>query len=381
MPLVNAKCTNCGATLTVDKDKEAAVCQYCNSAFIVDKAINNYNITNNINANVVNIYGSETNKNSRDFLIEAGKLISYKGSSADVVIPDEVFLIGRNAFIKSTIRSVSFHKGKLAIEESKVNSGIEAAFYSCSNLATLVIPGNIKEIPNLCFSNCKNLKKLVVEDGVESIGVMAFSSCENLKTVTLPESLLEIGNNAFSSCSSLENITIPKNVRIIKKRTFDSCSSLSKVVIENGVESIEELAFIGCNSLKTIHFPKSMQEVDNQALLSCDNLESVTSDNPNLPTDNISKNYQRHEGCYIATAVYGSYDCPQVWTLRRYRDTILSKKWYGRLFIYLYYYISPTLVKLFGNKNWFSKIWKPTLDKKVERLKIYGISDKPYIDS
>ena len=25
-------------------------------------------------------------------------------------------------------------------------------------------------------------------------------------------------------------------------------------------------------------------------------------------------------GCYVATAVYGSYDCPQVWTLRRVRD-------------------------------------------------------------
>ena len=25
-------------------------------------------------------------------------------------------------------------------------------------------------------------------------------------------------------------------------------------------------------------------------------------------------------GCYVATAVYGSYDCPEVWVLRRYRD-------------------------------------------------------------
>ena len=25
-------------------------------------------------------------------------------------------------------------------------------------------------------------------------------------------------------------------------------------------------------------------------------------------------------GCYVATCIYGSYDCPQVWTLRRYRD-------------------------------------------------------------
>lgn len=30
-------------------------------------------------------------------------------------------------------------------------------------------------------------------------------------------------------------------------------------------------------------------------------------------------------GCYIATAVYGSYDCPHVWILRRYRDSVLSK--------------------------------------------------------
>ena len=32
-------------------------------------------------------------------------------------------------------------------------------------------------------------------------------------------------------------------------------------------------------------------------------------------------------GCYVATAVYGSYDCPEVWTLRRYRDdTLYSSK-------------------------------------------------------
>ena len=38
-------------------------------------------------------------------------------------------------------------------------------------------------------------------------------------------------------------------------------------------------------------------------------------------------------GCYVATAVYGSYDCPQVWTLRRYRDYTLAETWYGRAFI------------------------------------------------
>lgn len=59
MPLVNAKCTNCGAPLQVDNTHEAAVCQYCGSAFIVEKAIQNFNIsfTNNITAQNVIIAG------------------------------------------------------------------------------------------------------------------------------------------------------------------------------------------------------------------------------------------------------------------------------------------------------------------------------------
>lgn len=43
MPLVPAKCTVCGAVLTIDSTKETAVCQSCDNAFVVEKAINNYN--------------------------------------------------------------------------------------------------------------------------------------------------------------------------------------------------------------------------------------------------------------------------------------------------------------------------------------------------
>ena len=57
MGLVVAKCTNCGANLEVDEKLDAAICPYCNSAYIVEKAISNYNI-GSINANVVNVYGN-----------------------------------------------------------------------------------------------------------------------------------------------------------------------------------------------------------------------------------------------------------------------------------------------------------------------------------
>ena len=42
--LVPAICTQCGAALEVDPTQEAAVCRYCNTHFIVDKAIQKYTI-------------------------------------------------------------------------------------------------------------------------------------------------------------------------------------------------------------------------------------------------------------------------------------------------------------------------------------------------
>ena len=85
-------------------------------------------------------------------------------------------------------------------------------------------------------------------------------------------------------------------------------------------------------------------------------------------------------GCYVATAVYGSYDCPQVWTLRRYRDFTLAKTWYGRAFIKTYYAISPTLVKWFGHTEWFKKMWQGKLDRMVKKLNAEGVENTPYID-
>lgn len=85
-------------------------------------------------------------------------------------------------------------------------------------------------------------------------------------------------------------------------------------------------------------------------------------------------------GCYVATAIYGSYDCPQVWTLRRYRDNMLAQTWYGRAFIRTYYAISPTLVKWFGHTEWFKRMWKGKLDHMISALQANGVESTPYDD-
>ena len=85
-------------------------------------------------------------------------------------------------------------------------------------------------------------------------------------------------------------------------------------------------------------------------------------------------------GCYVATCVYGSYDCPPVWTLRRFRDYYLAKTWYGRLFIRLYYAVSPTMVRWLGEKEWFKKMWRNRLGKLVDYLQNKGYDSTPYND-
>lgn len=97
-----------------------------------------------------------------------------------------------------------------------------------------------------------------------------------------------------------------------------------------------------------------------------------------------SRSYHRRPqnsgGCYVATCVYGSYDCPEVWTLRRFRDKYLKRSYWGRLFIKAYYAISPKVVSVFGSSTWFRSTTKTILSAFVYYLKRRGYSDNPYKD-
>ena len=89
---------------------------------------------------------------------------------------------------------------------------------------------------------------------------------------------------------------------------------------------------------------------------------------------------QEKKGCYIATCIYGSYDCPEVWVLRRFRDCFLSKTRTGRLLIRLYYAVSPVLVRLFGRCRWFHRLFMGPLQRLVAHLMKKGYSNSPYSD-
>jgi hypothetical protein len=77
---------------------------------------------------------------------------------------------------------------------------------------------------------------------------------------------------------------------------------------------------------------------------------------------------KKSEGCYIATMAYGDYNHPKVIVLRRFRDDILAKSVYGRVFIKIYYWISPKLVKMLSNHKYINAAIRWGLDRIVKQL-------------
>ncbi|MEE1154240.1 MAG: CFI-box-CTERM domain-containing protein [Acutalibacteraceae bacterium] len=81
------------------------------------------------------------------------------------------------------------------------------------------------------------------------------------------------------------------------------------------------------------------------------------------------KNTTPKEGCYIATAVYGSYNAPEVVTLRSFRDKILYKSKIGRLFIKVYYKVSPPVAYKLKNTTYVNSVVKHILNRFIYYLK------------
>jgi hypothetical protein len=74
-------------------------------------------------------------------------------------------------------------------------------------------------------------------------------------------------------------------------------------------------------------------------------------------------------GCYIATAVYGSYDAPRVLTLRRFRDEVLASSSAGRWLIRVYYRVSPVIAENLRSARTLNGWVKAALDRFTDALR------------
>lgn len=263
MPLVLAKCTECGGTIKVESEKKLGVCEHCGEPFVVEDAINNFTnyyttnyITNNNTTHnygdgaVVNVY-EDINK---DFVIEVGVLKEYHGASVDVVIPDGVVEIQNECFKDLKIKSV-------IIPDSVTSIG-DGAFSNCKSLISIKVDdNNIYASDNgVLFNKDKTIlikypigksdTEYNILDSVTSIDISAFEDCTSLTSVTIPDKVTSIGNYAFYGCTSLASVIIPESVTSIGNDAFKNCTNL---YYKN-----KDLLNVNCTDFETISIAKSM---------------------------------------------------------------------------------------------------------------------------
>ena len=129
-----------------------------------------------------------------DCEISSGKLINYNGSAKNIILPDGISTIGKNAFsCNESLTSVVIPEGVKTIEPH--------AFYCCSNLENVTLPDSLREIGNEVFLSTE-LTSIVIPDGCEEIGAECFLFCEGLKDIYVPGSVCDIGKGAFCTFNS-----------------------------------------------------------------------------------------------------------------------------------------------------------------------------------
>lgn len=352
MSIVNAKCPNCGASIQLDNERSEGFCSYCGSKVEVEEA--------------------------QKLMIQGTVKVDTSDELANL------YQIARRA--KDADNSENAHKYYDMILVKDPNSW-EANFYvtyyqamQCKiaeiSSAAISLSNSFSGVLGLIKSHvveCEEQKKAVEEIQLRCvvIATLLYSASRDFYLGT------DIEIRGDYASEHIER-------GIYSAGILQLLSTEIKVVFEDKLDDIRVEALDCSIGL----YASTLCDVKNEAReddfdLYREDLELIKKYKPDfkLPIKIRETSVNSGEsGCYVATSIYGSYDCPQVWTLRRFRDDTLDASWFGRCFIKIYYTISPTLVKWFGESAIFKGVFTPILDKMVKSLKNNGVSDKPYND-
>ncbi len=219
----------------------------------------------------------EITYDATQFDIVGTTLVEYIGDGGAVVVPDQITVIGANAFAGCTnVTSIQFPKTVREIEAY--------AFDGCTGLTgTLTykdntMPNNLNYLGEYAFRGCTGITEIAIANKIYTMGTHVFENCTGLVKATLPDQFLE-----------------PKAETYIPEATFRNCSALTEVVLSAKAVRIDDAVFEGCSSLETIVFPDKVQTIGNNVFAGCTKLANIT----------FSKTlYQIGKGSLTDTAFY-----------------------------------------------------------------------------
>ncbi len=244
---------------------------------------------------------SEAASDSSDFQLDGTKLIKYTGTAYAVSVPNEVKIIGEEAFSgNSTVKLVYLPDGLETIEYG--------AFSYCNVLNKISIPDSVESIGSGAFACCGSLTTVEIGSGVKTMGNGVFAGCDSLKNIsldkgnssfimkkgalydyeqtklyqycpgrkdleyTLPDSVTDIGRYAFWGCNNLERVNLNNNISAIPAYAFSNCRALVEMELPYSLSTIDAKAFEDCISLSKMDLPVSLRNIHSTAFDGCINL-------------------------------------------------------------------------------------------------------------
>ncbi len=173
-----------------------------------------------------------------------------------VTLPEGVWVVGRKAFFRSGIQTISLPGTLKRIEELA---------FSQSSLTAADIPDGTENVDSRAFSEAAQLQKAKLPEKITSLEPEVFSGCASLKEVVLPAGLKYIQGRAFQNCTALERIRVPEGISVVWRKAFSGCRSLAEVYLGDGVEKIGYAAFAGCTALQKMRIPEGLKMTDGDA--------------------------------------------------------------------------------------------------------------------
>ena len=223
-------------------------------------------------------------------------------------------------------------KDKLPSPLDLSGANFTAGFFPSMNLTEAILT-------NTTFSNC--------------ILVGGFWENANLSGARFIDTQIKA---TFFNDSNFSNATFENTIILLFScarsnftgAVFDSC----KIFIPCGLElaTWTDTVFKDCEIVIT-------QDGNSKA-----ELLAILSEKQKKGITFLADKEKKHSGCFIATEIYKDFDSPEVLSFRKFRESYLKKKKWGKLFIKYYYLASPYIVKTIRKNFMIRKVIKIGLD-------------------